>query len=79
MIGLFKDLIGNGDHKDLVWRVLLFILRNGRILMELLYSYVLSILYRFVYSGMMVATMFIDMERKMHLMSLSMVSLFSLR
>lgn len=47
--------------------------------MELLYSYVLSILYRFVYSGMMVATMFIDMERKMHLMSLSMVFLFSLR
>ena len=47
--------------------------------MELLYSYVLSILYRFVYSGMMVATMFIDMEPKMHLMSLSMVFLFSLR
>lgn len=46
--------------------------------MELLYSYVLSILYRFVYSGMMVATMFIDMERKMHLMSLSMVFSFLL-
>ena len=47
--------------------------------MELLYFYVPSILYRFVYFGMMVATMCIDMEQKMHLMSLSKFPLFSLR